>query len=160
MTAFVFISPDSLNEIQSQLDAVAKHLDMEPIFDQIGDALVSSTQLRFRDGVSPEGKPWANLSPVTIKRRRKKGKGGVQILVDTGVLRGSIAKRVANNELLVGTDKRYGGTQQLGTRQGQYGRMARGNPIPWGDIPARPYLGLSKEDIEEIKEIIGRALVI
>jgi len=31
-------------------------------------------------------------------------------------------------------------------------------PIPWGDIPARPFLGLSDEDRSGILDIVSEAL--
>lgn len=37
-------------------------------------------------------------------------------------------------------------------------RRTRGRPIPWGDIPARPFFGLSADDRNEISDIIRRHL--
>ncbi len=36
--------------------------------------------------------------------------------------------------------------------------MKRGAPIPWGDIPARPFLGLS-DDEADVRDIVARYLV-
>ena len=33
-------------------------------------------------------------------------------------------------------------------------RTRRGAPIPWGNIPARPYLGLSADDETEVVRIL------
>ena len=39
-----------------------------------------------------------------------------------------------------------------------HGKTRRGAPIPWGDIPARPFVGLSSEDKEAVLETIAEAL--
>lgn len=40
----------------------------------------------------------------------------------------------------------YAATMQFGASKGAFGRTKVNGPIPWGDIPARPYLGISAED--------------
>ena len=49
----------------------------------------------------------------------------------------------------------YAGTHQFGAKKGQYGSTSRGQPIPWGDIPAREFLGLSDDDESEIVDIVS-----
>ncbi|MGB0955835.1 MAG: phage virion morphogenesis protein [Panacagrimonas sp.] len=44
--------------------------------------------------------------------------------------------------------------QQFGARKGAFGTTRRGAPIPWGDIPARPFLGISDEDRTEIELLL------
>jgi phage gpG-like protein len=58
----------------------------------------------------------------------------------------------------VGSSLEYAAVQQLGARRGQFGRTRRGAPIPWGDIPARPYLGISQADSSAILDIISQYL--
>ncbi len=53
--------------------------------------------------------------------------------------------------MAIGTDAKYGAVQQLGAKRSDY-------PHLWGDIPARPYLGLSEEDREEALETLARHL--
>ena len=43
---------------------------------------------------------------------------------------------------------------QFGMPKGYAGRTQRGAPIPWGDIPPRPFLGLSTSDAESVTAII------
>jgi phage gpG-like protein len=58
----------------------------------------------------------------------------------------------------IGTNVIYAPTHQFGARQGQYGRYATRRrtsiPIPWGDVPARPFLGVSAEDERVILNLI------
>lgn len=48
----------------------------------------------------------------------------------------------------------YAGSQQFGAAKGSFGNTKRGSPIPWGDIPAREFLGLSDEDRHEVSGIV------
>lgn len=151
----------------------------KPMFREIGAALVDSTKLRFKDSTAPSGQAWAPLSALTISRRRGGGKGAKPLL-DTGRLRNSITMLAGNDFVEVGTNVRYaaihqfGGaidiaarSQQLFFRQGKNGQVGnrfvkkkRSNFAQWAtigayqiNIPARPFLGLSAEDRQEILEI-------
>lgn len=131
----------------------------------IGRFMLTQVQMEFRQGKDPYGTPWKPLSKTTIERRRKgKGKpgagaGGVQILKDTGRLAASFTYDADAESVTVGTNVSYAKTHQFGAAMGQYGRyyqLARlkfakgdfrraagskkGHPIPWGNIPARPFL--------------------
>lgn len=49
----------------------------------------------------------------------------------------------------------YAGTHQFGAQKGSYGSTSKGQPIPFGDIPAREFLGLSYADREEIESTVS-----
>lgn len=59
----------------------------------------------------------------------------------------------------VGTALEYATTQQFGAKQGSLGRTRRGAPIPWGDIPPRPFLGLSPKDRDNVLAILRKYLL-
>lgn len=137
-------------------------LDPRPYLDAIGVALKESARLRFIDGRGPDGNPWAPLSPVTIAKRRKEGRGA-KPLRDTGLLMNSIAHRVDGNSVIVGPREKYGAFQQFGARRGQFGsgqyKTLRGSfPIPWGNVPGRPYIGLSRDDRNVVLGILRERL--
>jgi len=48
--------------------------------------------------------------------------------------------------------------QHFGASQGAFGKTKRGAPIPWGNIPGRPYLGFSDEDRSVILQTIEKYL--
>jgi len=48
--------------------------------------------------------------------------------------------------------------QQFGAKKGQFGKTRRGAPIPWGNIPARPFLGVSVSDRSDILAILAEHL--
>ncbi len=117
-------------------------------FNDIAEYLHQSTDDRFRQKVAPDGSPWAPLSAVTLAR--KKGTG---ILREKGTLQDTLRHQVTSTELTFGTDRPYGAVHQFGQKKGASG-SSKGRPIPWGDIPARPYLGLSSDDETEVVLII------
>lgn len=80
----------------------------------------------------------------------------VKILRDTGRLANSINARVEGGSVLLGTNVTYAITHQQGAKKGQYGRSRRGGPIPWGNVPARPFFGYSDQDQADVLELLQR----
>lgn len=131
--------------------------DLRPAMREIAGLMEASTRLRFRDGKSPEGAPWRPLAPGTRKKRaarsRSKGTaavaaalaGNMQPLLDTGRLRNSITSRHDATQAVIGTNVVYAPIHQFG---GQAGRGRRTN------VPARPFLGMSGGDREDIIEAL------
>jgi len=138
------------SQVGKALEELGRRLDdfTTPLND-IGEYLHQSTDERFRRKVAPDGSPWAPLSPVTLAR--KKGAG---ILREKGTLQDTLRKQVTSRELAFGTDRPYGAVHQFGQKKGASGKTGKGGSIPWGDIPAREYLGLSAEDDTEVLFII------
>lgn len=126
----------------------------QPAFQQIGEYMDLATRERFDTQTGPDGQSWEPLSEVTIARRRKRGRKSNATLVDSGNLRDLLRYLVTNDGLEFGSDRPYAGVQQFGASKGQFGKSRRGGPIPWGDIPARPFLGLSEVDKEEVQFIL------
>lgn len=135
---------DLINELKRRMG------NLTPVMEAVGQILQSGTQQRFVDQQAPDGTPWAALSPVTLDRRRKAG-SGAQILRDTGRLMNSISYKVNGDSVKVFTNVIYAGTHQLGARQGAYRASP---PIPWGNIPARPFLGYSQSDNDAVLEVL------
>ena len=114
--------------------------NMQPAMEAIGKEIVGFVDLSFADAQDPYGNPWAALSPVTVEKRRKGPRPGVadRVMNDTGALKGSITKNASRFEVTVGTNEIYAPTHQFGATQGQYAPH-----VPWGDVPARPFLPTS-----------------
>jgi phage virion morphogenesis protein len=132
-----------LNELKTRMG------DLRPVLEAVGQIIQSGTQQRFIDQQAPDGTPWAALSPVTIAMRRMAGRGGVEILRDTGRLMNSISYAVQGDSVKVFTNVAYAPTHQKGARKGSLGGGA-----PWGNIPARPFMGVSNGDMEAIMEVL------
>jgi len=142
-------------DTRAALDKLQKKLsNLQPLFEEIGGELLISLRDRFGRGVDSEGQPWAPLSPVTIAHKRKNKN---KILVLDGLLR-RLSYQADANGLRLGTDRVYGAMQLFGARQGEFGRTRRGAPIPWGNVPAREYIGLSETDQGDILDIIDEWL--
>lgn len=123
------------SELERVLHNAANHLThTAPLMEDISRQLVTETILNFDFGGRPA---WAGLSPVTLARRAH---GGGAILQDSGELKGSIKATHTNDTATIGTNLVYAPTHQFGARQGEFGRSDRNTPLPWGDIPARPFI--------------------
>jgi len=139
-------------QIDAALDKViAVMTDPQPMFADMGEYLLRSTRGRFTAQAAPDGTPWRRLSPITIGR---KPKNKDRILVQEGYLRGpGMRYQALPDGFAVGSDRVYAAAHQLGMAKGYAGTTRRNSPIPWGDIPARPFLGLSADDETELLDI-------
>lgn len=120
--------------------------DSQGVLEPIGDLLLESTAVRFDVHAGPDGTRWSPVSPQYAGRKAggkatKRSSVSTQpsdTLVLSGDLRDGIAFQIEAGVLFVGTNRPYGATHQFGR----------------GNIPARPFLGLSKEDEEAIIAIL------
>lgn len=147
-----------LSQVNHALNQLSQRLtNMQPAMRDIGESVASWVDLTFRDAQDPYGNPWAELSPVTIAKRRN---ASAKPLNDTGALKTSITKSASQFEVTIGTNEVYGPTHQFGATKGEY---APG--VPWGDIPARPFLptdgrGIPHEWEQDILHIIRQHLAL
>ena len=173
----ITISSPELTEALRQL---GQRLDnLTPALRDIRDLLVTTTKRRFRDSKAPDGTPWAPNKPITLERFLSKSYGGDVPRKRDGSLKAPAARRLAGKKPLIGESERlsqeiagnvsgntveitsnepYSAVQQFGAAQGAFGRTRRGGPIPWGTIPARPFIGISDSDREGIAETIAEHL--
>jgi phage virion morphogenesis protein len=143
--------------VQAALTRLARQVaDMTPVMEDIGRALGKLTE----DAFQAEGPGWPALSPVTVARRG----GAHPILQDSGGLAASITHGGNRRSAWVGASKVYAAVQQFGQKKGASGRTRRGAPIPWGDIPPRPYLPIDESGAltpaarDEVLAILADAL--
>ena len=108
----------------------------------IGETVAASIQRNFETGGRPTG--WQPLSEAT--RAVKKGGSILVAKGFAGGLLGSIHAEPEEHVVYVGTDKVYGAIHQFG------GQAGRGRKVT---IPARPFLMVQDEDVEEIVELLG-----
>lgn len=138
---------------------------------EIGEVVRNSSRARFKSETDPEGRAWVPNSDVTLMRYlgersgsfKKKTAAGGQSLTKTGIKRiagkkiltnrGRLADTLAyqlqdgGRAVAVGSNRVYAAMQQFGGTRAQW-------PHLWGDIPARPFLGLSGADRDEIVTIL------
>jgi phage virion morphogenesis protein len=124
--------------------AAARFDDMFSLNEEIGEILVLSTNKRFTTFTAPDGEKWKPRSPATIaKYGRKSNSVTSNPLVKDGFLSKSIASEPERDQVAIGSNSVYAAMMQAGGTKAQF-------PHLWGDIPERPYLGLSREDIADI----------
>lgn len=124
--------------------AASRISQSQAVMEVIGEMLRSSTVERFDASEGPDGTPW--------KPSKRALKEGGKTLVKTGGsgLMGSIDYEASPDHVVVGSNKVYARIHQLG------GKTGRGHAV---DMPARPYLGISEEDIDEARAILADHLV-
>lgn len=139
---------------QTVLDALNRLIEAganpRPVLLEIGEDLLLFTKRRFVTQTGPDGAGWAANSPITLAI-----KGAKPPLIDERTLSQQIFYQVTGATLELGSNLVYAAVQQFGAAQGSFGHTRRGAPIPWGDIPARPYLGVSEEDEQTILAVIS-----
>lgn len=140
--------------------------DKLPLMQEIGDILVDSTKQRFGAGVSPEGVKWAPKSPTTLAAygARKSNRIDIRPLFGpSGMLSRQIFSEAQSDQVEVGSNRVYAAVMQFGAAQGEFGAFIgkdkRGRDhfhhLPWGNIPARPFLGISEQDTVNITGAIS-----
>lgn len=153
------------DRVTPALDRLAQLLDdLTPVMDEIGEYLIAATRARFAEGKGPDGTPWAPKSEATIAayKARKDPVDHRPLFGPTGALSSQFSTVATPDSVEIGTNLIYAAVMQFGAEAGQFGaRMGtdkRGRsffmPIPWGDIPARPFLGLSDDDETAILSIV------
>lgn len=140
-------------DARTVLDALqqlrARATDLSPALIEIGERLASTTKVRFDSGTAPDGTPWRQNSAVTLRRYELAGKSGKKPLVGaTRNLGTGISWQLRGKDAVeIGSAEPYAAMQQFGGTRSAW-------PHLWGDIPARPYLGLSDDDERDILDII------
>lgn len=160
---------------------VARAQDMRPVLLEIGEDMAESTKQRFTTATDPDGNAWAPNSALTLARyssmfaRKKDGnltKRSAAKLAnkkpgtgETRALGTTINYQVQGSDAVgIGSPMVYAGTFHYGAKSGEFGmagyRTRNGVfPIPWGDIPARPFLGASEDDKANIVRLVQSYLL-
>lgn len=147
-------------ELQKKLAGLS-NINRSAIMKNVSETLRSSTMDRFRSGRSPEGKPW----PSSL--REQEGQGIT--LTQSSRLKYSIKAIADSTGAAVGTNTIYAATHQYGddrtirAKKAKYLRfrykgawvMAKRVTV---HIPARPYLGISDEDLADIRSEVEHAV--
>lgn len=147
---------DELGPALAQLDAALG--DMTELMQDLGELLVQSTQDRMAEGKDAEGNPFAPRSPLTLEQYAERELTFGPPLNVTGDLRQSIAYEASRDGVFWGSNAIQAAVMQFGASQGAFGTSPRGGPLPWGDIPARPFIGVSDEDLLNIQAEIAEYL--
>ena len=131
-----------------------ENVDFAKLHESIGEVLISTTHERFRNGRAPNGSKW---------KRGLKGTG--QTLVQSRLLRNSVTKRFSREGVEVGTNIKYARIHQKGgtirAKKAKFLRFKVGSR--WAmkksvKIPARPFIGISADDKQEIMRLFRETI--
>ncbi|MDD4930511.1 MAG: phage virion morphogenesis protein [Gallionella sp.] len=137
----------------------------------IGEHLVKTTKARFDTSTAPDGTKWKPNKESTYLKQLVNSKGGIskslhgksgrinasgerkimskRPLVDKGPLgRSSISYYLSGGDLFWGSSMKYAAMQQFGGEKSRF-------PNLWGDIPDRPFLGVSLDDESKILSVVN-----
>mgnify|MGYP000942949112 CR=1 FL=1 len=156
---------DALRQVAGRLG------DPAPALKAIGETLAESTRRRFETSTGPDGQRWPSNSPVTILQYLGAYKGSYTktskisangsgraiskrpLIGETKSLSSTIDWTVSGDSVLIGSPMVYAAVQQFGAKARQFGSA------PWGDIPARPFLGVSDDDRRAILDLFSDFLL-
>lgn len=177
---------DSSAALAAINQAAAAMGDPDPLLRDMGEYLMIAHDARFASQTAPDGTPWQALSP---RYQRRKPKNQDKILRLDGYLANTLRYQVGGGELVFGSNRPYAAIQHFGGeiaiaarsqqayfRQDKSGAVGnrfvnkrKSNYAEWVSmgaysirIPARPFLGTSEADDNELTRIalqyISRAL--
>jgi phage virion morphogenesis protein len=140
---------EALQELMVQLDG-----QLSVPMERISGVMARAIERNFADEKDPAtGAPWQPLSEeTTIPFRAEKGYWPGQILQMRGELASAVAAQFGDDWATVTNNKVYAAIQHFG------GNTSSKSWIPGVEIPARPFMGLTKEDDEAILDIIAEYL--
>jgi phage virion morphogenesis protein len=143
-------------EAEAVLDELARRLtDKTQLMEDIGDDMIESTRQNFRSGTSPDGIAWAAKAQSTLEAYAAKGETvSYKPLIKTSTMMSNISFQATPNSVAWGSNAIQSAVMQFGAAAGEFGatigRDKNGREFmtstPWGDIPARPFLGVGPDD--------------
>jgi phage virion morphogenesis protein len=141
-----------------------------PAFAAIGEVMTESIQENFERGGRPTR--WKPLSQATIARRKLMGQWPGKMLVNTRMLMQSIVPQATDRSVVITANDRKAATHHFGAARGEYGTVVakikaydrklksgtvvkvrphtRNTVVPWGNIPARPFMMVQSRDWPEM----------
>jgi len=180
MTARVEITQDTASPALKQLLGRLRGDDRDLMLAQMGEYLLRSTRERAAREEDPNGRKWRPLEPAYARWKAKKRPGVPILKFDFHMLGDQLSYQVDGEGLLLGTNAPYGAIHQFGgtthhaahsrqlnfsinkkTGLSRFATRGRSNFEQWSSVdaydvtlPARPWLGISAADEEELQAII------
>jgi len=141
----ITLKVDNPGVIEVLNEILRRGQNLRPALEMIAEEVLQpSTRERFDTEEAPDGTKWMPLSPEYQARKKKNAD---KILTLEAFLRESFFPEISDTQLLFGTDKIQAATHQFG------------RPVGDGEIPARPFLGISDDDERHIIDILQTFLL-
>jgi phage virion morphogenesis protein len=132
----------AIERLEERINAIAG-FDRRKLLDQIGSVVESQTRYRIvKEKTGPDGIAWPEWSERYAKTRH----AGQSKLFGEGELEDSLGYAVAidGSQVEIGSNLIYAATHQAGDED--------------RNIPARPYLGLSADNEEDLEAVVDSYL--
>ena len=137
------VDTDDLDRVVNRLNRITNRSQMRTVMESIAEVGATQTTRRIKDEkTSPDGSAWEPLDPAYKAWKSKQTTSG-GILEFDGWL-SDIDTDSGDDYALWGSNREYALTHQ-------FGDDSRG-------IPARPYLGLSDDNIDDILDLVERQI--
>lgn len=149
MADTVEIRLDSKAVEKALLQVAQKCENMRPLMKNIAGIMADATEQNFEN----EGRPdkWQELAKRTIKQRTKTKHYPGKILQVEGRLALSVTTQYDNDSAVIGSNLAYARIHQLGGQAGKNKSV---------EIPARPYLGLTNDEYNEIIDLSNNFILL
>jgi phage gpG-like protein len=119
---------------------------------RIGKVYLDYTVDNYEKNRSPQRKRWEENKESTLKKRRRIGfYGDGDVGFMTGDLYFSLKSEVQGDSVFVGSDVEYAPFFHFKVKKGT---PAKGGP--WGDIPARPFLGRNERADKKVLNMMNQ----
>lgn len=115
-----------VRQLLSDLQGRMGHL--RPAMVDIGEEVLRVTDLGFEREVDPDGIPWLDLSPTTLRWKEENSRI-LKKLQSTGRLRASITYQATDDQVVAGTNVAYAYKHQLGIGVAQRQFLGIGNQL-------------------------------
>lgn len=134
---------------------IEKIKSSQELANALGMLMVNSTIRRFEEGVDPSGNPWEPSA-------RAKAEGSQTLIGEGAHLYGSITCEASPNQIVWGTNKKYGAIHQYG---GEIKAKSSDNlkfkiggkfvSVSKVTMPKREYLGWNEDDLDGARDLIS-----
>lgn len=139
--ASISFDVQGLPQLKARINKLASRSNFNELLESIGAEIESQTHRRLQEEKqSPEGDAWDAWSDNYVQSRHS----GHSLLMNEGELDDSIQFLVVGDEIHVGTNLVYGAIHQFG-----------GEDVGKPNLDARPYLGLSEENLKDIEALVN-----
>lgn len=134
MARFI-VETRGIDAVKSALDRIGDGARRRDLLDLVGGLVASQTRRRLHEEkTGPKGGRWKAWSPDYARTR----KSHHSLLINKGYMKDAVTHNLIPGGVEVGTSVIYGATHQFGR----------------GRIPARPFLGLSAENRDEVEATV------
>lgn len=163
--------------------------DLRPVMAVAGDIVHSSILKNFEQGGRPGWRALSPVT-IAQRTKIRRWPGRILLRQGVaGGLMGSISYQAERDRVVLSANKVYAKVHQFGAKAGSFGRFLiqvpehtrkiskafgraidprevkvraheREAALPWGDIPARPFMLVQDEDWEEMRESLAEFIVL